>query len=194
MMENSVWTHLFKWVLWIIIMAIVMGWLGRNRLRNRNPDDSRKLAQPPGILITGSVCFLIFTGFAVVSNSFSNETTTWWTTAIFAGFALLGLFIIIDFFMNKHDVSEDGILYRKLNGKRILIRWTELASVKYAPVMKWFVLKSRTGAVARISVMLMGLPEFASLLLDHTSHEIIDQRTREILKTTAKGNPPAVWM
>jgi hypothetical protein len=41
--------------------------------------------------------------------------------------------------------------------------------------------------------MLIGLPEFAHLLLRHAPAESIDEETEEILRATAAGNPPAVW-
>jgi hypothetical protein len=39
--------------------------------------------------------------------------------------------------------------------------------VRYTPLMKWFRLETQSGNVARVSVMLMGLPEFAGLLLQN---------------------------
>jgi hypothetical protein len=59
--------------------------------------------------------------------------------------------------------------------------------------MKWFRLESQSGTVARISVMLMGLPVFAQLLLVHTLPEAIESNTLAVLRMTAEGNPPSVW-
>jgi hypothetical protein len=59
--------------------------------------------------------------------------------------------------------------------------------------MKWFRLETRTGAVARISAMLIGLPEFARLLLAHAPADAIPPETLLVLEATAAGNPPPVW-
>lgn len=63
----------------------------------------------------------------------------------------------------------------------------------YAPAMKWFRLETRSGDVARLSVMLMGLPAFAQVLLAHAPAEAIAPETRAILEATAAGDPPSVW-
>jgi hypothetical protein len=41
--------------------------------------------------------------------------------------------------------------------------------------------------------MLIGLPEFAKVLLAHTPPGVIDAETLPILVATAAGNPPPVW-
>ena len=101
--------------------------------------------------------------------------------------------MILDYFMAKHQVAEDGLTYRKLVGTRKYLRWSDLRDVRYAPVLKWFRLETRSGDVARISVMLMGLPEFARLLLEEAPEDAIDSGTLRILQATAEGKPPSVW-
>jgi hypothetical protein len=59
--------------------------------------------------------------------------------------------------------------------------------------MKWFRIVTDTGEVVRISVMLRGLPLFASALLANVPVERIEVPARELLKETAEGNPPSVW-
>jgi hypothetical protein len=59
--------------------------------------------------------------------------------------------------------------------------------------MKWFRVESQTGTVVRLSLMLMGLPEFAQLLLAHAGREAIEKSTLPLLEMTASGNPPSVW-
>ena len=91
----------------------------------------------------GLMCFVFFAGIAVVSNIVvPNKTTTWWTTSIFVGFALLSAPMILDYFMAKHQVAEDGLTYRKLVGTRKYLRWSDLRDVRYVPVLKWFRLGS----------------------------------------------------
>ena len=183
-----------QWTLWGLIMSLIMGWLSRRRFRARPTSDAHRLAHPPSTLIMGLMCFVFFAGIAVVSNIIvPNKTTTWWTTSIFVGFALLSAPMIIDYFMTKHQVAEDGLAYRKLVGTRKYLQWSDLRDVRYAPVLKWFRLETRSGDVARISVMLMGLPEFAHLLLAEAPEDAIDSDTLRILQATAEGKPPSVW-
>jgi hypothetical protein len=193
MSDRGWWATALQWTLWAVILALVMGWLGRSRFRRRPVTEAGKLAHPPSTLIVGLACFGFFAAIAIISNVVSNRTTTWWTTAVFIGFAALSSPLILDYFMAKHEVSEAGLAYRKLTGTRGYLRWSELRSVRYAPAMKWFRLETRSGAVARVSVMLMGLPEFAHQLLTHAPAESVDPNTLQILQATAKGNPPSVW-
>jgi hypothetical protein len=65
--------------------------------------------------------------------------------------------------------------------------------VQYAPAMKWFRLETRAGSVARISIMMMGLPEFARVLLKSAPQAVIDAQTLDVLQATAAGHPPSVW-
>lgn len=136
------------------------------------------------------MCFAFFAGIAVISNAFPNSTTTWWTTAIFVGFALMSVPMMVDYFLGRHDLSDEGLSYGKMLGGRGYFRWSELHRVHYAPVMKWFRLETREGNVARISAMLVGLPEFAQVLLRRAPPGAIDDETLQILRATAGGNPP----
>jgi hypothetical protein len=98
-------------MLWGIVMVLVMGWVARSRLRARPPSDSRRLVHPPSTLVIALIGFPFFAGIAVVSNIFANRTTTWWTTTGFMGFALLSFAVVADYFLSRHEVSEDGLSY-----------------------------------------------------------------------------------
>jgi hypothetical protein len=169
-----------------------MGWVAGSRFKTRPHPDSRRLVHPPSTLIIGVVVFLCFAGIAIISNVFPNKTVTWWTTAVFVGFALLSLPMVADYFLGHHHLSEEGLSYGRLTGRRGYLRWADLRRVKYAPAMKWFRLETQSGDVARISAMLIGLPEFARLLLSHAPPHAIDGETLVILQATADGNPPSV--
>ena len=192
-MDKPAWATALQWGIWFILMAIVMGWVARSRHRARPAGKARQLEHPTSTLIIGLVAFAFFAGIAVLSNVYANKTTTWWTTAIFVGFALLALAMVADYFVARHEVSEEGLSYGRLSGRRKHLKWSELARVRYAPVMKWFRLETHSGEVARISAMLIGLPEFARLLLGHAPPGVIDRDTLPILESTAAGKPPSVW-
>ena len=193
-MAAPAWASALQWVLWMVVMGAVMGWLGRSRLRNRPARDARMLAHPASTFIVGFVSLAFFAGIAVVSNVYGNSTTTWWTTAIFVAFAVLSALMILEYLVVKHEVSEGGLRYTRLFvWSRRYLRWSDLRGVRYAPAMKWFRLESRRGDVVRVSAMLMGLPEFARLLLAHSPQGVIDADSRLVLEATAAGNPPSMW-
>ena len=180
-------------LLWVVLMSLAMGWLARSRLKPRPASEARRLVPAVGGLVAGLVGFVFFAGIAILSNVYRNKTTTVWTTTFFVGFALVCLVIVVDYFLGRHVVSDSGIEFARLTWTRGRLYWMELKSVRYAPGMKWFRLESRTGEVARISAMCMGLPEFARLVLAHAPADAIEPETRAILEATAAGHPPAVW-
>lgn len=175
-------------------MAVVMGWLARSRLRSPPQRESGTLRHPASTLAVGLVCATFFFGIAVVSNTIGkNSTTTIWTTLCFVFFGLMSLPMIADYLFARHQVSDTGIEYGRMFGQRGKLLWSDVHAVKFSDVMKWFVLEQRTGSPVRISAMLMGLPEFAKVLLSHVPPQVIDNRTRALLEETRAGNPPRIW-
>src|SRR5690348_15474758 len=181
-MDQPWWGPAVQWTVWGILMALAMGWVARSRFKTRPDSDSQRLVHPPSTLIIGIVVFLFFAGIAIVSNVFPNRTVTWWTTAVFAGFALLSLAMVAAYFLGHHQVSEEGLSYGRLAGRRGYLKWADLCRVRYDPAMKWFRLETQAGDVARISAMLIGLPEFARLLLSHAPPHAIGAETLPILQ------------
>ncbi|TRX55007.1 hypothetical protein [Thalassomonas sp. M1454] len=192
-MDKSLIANIIQWSIWGVLMVLIMGWLNRSRSKKRPENETKILKHPLSTLIIGGVCFSFFFGAAILSNVFSNGTETWWTTAIFLGFAAMSLPLVIDYFAAKHSLSESGIDFGRFNGQRVLVPWDEISSVRYAYIMKWFVIKTKNGKTVRVSAMLMGLPEFAKSLLELSTLVSIDEDTMEILKETRNGNPPSVW-
>lgn len=68
-----------------------------------------------------------------------------------------------------------------------------LAAGALAPALKWFRLETRSGKVARVSAMLIGLPDFARLVLRYAPADAIEPDTLPVLRATAEGNPPPIW-
>jgi hypothetical protein len=193
MQDRAWWITALQWTAWGVVMSVVMGWLARSRARARPASQAHRLAHPPSTLIVGFACFAFFAGLAVVSNVIPNTTTAWWTTCLFVGFAFLAAPMVFGFFLEEHEISEAGIAHRNFAGVRKYLRWSELHAVHYAPAMKWFRLQTQSGRVARVSIMLMGLPEFARLLLRGAPPGAIDAGTLDVLRETAAGNPPSIW-
>jgi Bacterial PH domain len=193
-MSNRPWWALaLQWTLWFVLMTVVMRWLGKNRFQRRRIEEIGTLRHPTSTLVVGLVCFCFFAALTVWSAVTTNKTATWWTTAGFAAFAAMSVPMILDYFMARHRLTDGGLAYRKLAGTTGFFRWSELRSVRYAQMMKWFRLETTTGDVLRISAMLIGLPEFARALLSSAPAGAMDADTRRILEATAEGNPPSLW-
>jgi hypothetical protein len=192
MSGHDLWGPVIRWGLWVVLMVIIMGWVARSRHRPRPASDARRLVHPPSTLIIGLTVFTLFAAIAVVSNVYANRTTTWLTTTVFLGFAGLALWLVVDYFTARHEVSDAGMRHGSVTGRRD-IEWAEVSSVQYSPAMKWFRLETRSGRVARVSAMLVGLPEFARLLLAHVPGRAIEAQTLPVLEATAAGDPPSVW-
>jgi hypothetical protein len=174
-------------------MSIVMGWLARSRKRGRQGADPQVISHPTTTFVIGLACFVLFGSMLVISNVVPNETTTRWTTSVFLGFTLLSVPLITDYFLVHHRVDENGLSYRNCIGRAFFMRWDEVADVQFAQSLKWFRIRSRTGKIARVSAMMMGLQLFARTLLENVPAEAIDPNSLEILDQTASGNPPAIW-
>jgi hypothetical protein len=188
------WGTVLQWTLWALVMSAVMGWLGRTRMKARPAAEAPHLRHPTSTLITGVVGVGFFTALAVVSVVTIEEDDAGWIALAFMGFALLAAPMLLDYYIARHEVSEEGLAYRKLNGMRKFMRWSEVRSVRVATTMKWFRLEDSHGNVARLSFMLMGLPEFARLLLRHAPDDLLEPELKKVLRSTAEGNPPSVWV
>lgn len=193
-MSREWWVPIVQWTLWGLVMAVVMGWVARSRLRERPESERHTLRHPISTLVIGVVGAVFFFGIAVISNTIGkNATSTVWTTLLFVGFGLMSVPLIADYYFARHCVSDRGIEYGRMFGQRGSLRWSEVRNVKFAPGMKWFVLESASGAKVRVSAMLVGLPEFAWFVLTHVPAEAIEPATRAVLSETKGGRPPSVW-
>jgi hypothetical protein len=191
--DRGWWVELLKWSLSGIVMTAVMAWLARYRMRAAGGREPGRLVQPVSMLIIGLAGVAFFGGIAIVSNLYPNKTVTWLTTTVFMGFALLSLPCITIYFTDNHRLSREGLSFTTFYGARRFIAWSDVTAVRYAPTLKWFRVESRTGTVARLSAMLVGLPEFALAALKHVPGPAFDPETAEILDATASGDPPPLW-
>jgi hypothetical protein len=163
-------------------------------MRKRADAELQTLRHPPSTLLIGVVGAVFFFGLAIISNTVGkNPTATIWTTLAFIAFGVASLPIVADYFFARHSVSESGIEYGRMFGQRGTLLWSDVRRVTFSSVMKWFVLELRSGTTVRISAMLMGLPEFARLVLLHVPTQCIEDETRTLLEQTRDGRPPSVW-
>ena len=189
MADQTWWVQFLQPVLWFAVMSLVMGWVARSRFRSRAASRQRILEYPPSTLVIGLSSIGMFGGMAVLTIVAGER---WWLTAFFAGFALMGAPYAFDYFVIAHQVSEEGIVQRRRMGGTTFIRWTDVRRIRYGQTMKWFLVETHGGHVLRLSVTLMGLPEFAEFALAHAAHAI-DGDALAVVEATADGTPPSVW-
>jgi hypothetical protein len=191
MLSHESWIRILTGVpMWFVVMTILMGWVARSRMKDKHPNTLR---MPSSYLIIAIVGFLLFGGTAVLSNVYSNGTETWRTTTGFIAFALMAFVLVMECLVRRHQLTESGLRYGRWFGSSRDLRWSELRNVRYAPFKQCFRLEATSGEVAWIAACLMGLPEFARLVLSHAPSESIEDETKEILQATADGNPPPLW-
>ena len=152
-----------------------------------------RLAHTPNTLAVGVCSALFFGALLILSNVFANETTTWWTSAIFAGFALTGLYVFAAWVKERHDIGDTGMTHRPVLGGPRSFEWTDVQVVSYSHDMGWFRLELTDRNAVRVSALMRPLPEFAQLVLRHARNAYIDPDTGHVLRETASGNLPPVW-
>ncbi|MCF7797970.1 MAG: hypothetical protein K9N11_08470 [Lentisphaeria bacterium] len=193
-MQNDWWLEIVKWLLLAVVFIFIGIGFRRYGFRVRPSPDGTTLKQPVSVLMAGVVGFIFWGGITVISNTIArNETTTLWSTAIFVFLALMSLVLIAYYFFARHHLSPEGLAYGKLYGKREFIRWSDIREIKYKPRRGWFRLQTAAGSGIRISVALLGLPEFAQHILAHVSPERLDNPTRSLLMEIAAGKKPESW-
>jgi MFS family permease len=190
-MERSWWVLPLQGALFAVMMALCTGWVARSRMKRRTGAQAGNLVHTTSTFIIGSVGVILFTGLGLFFVLHPDEGS-WWMTAIVFGLAILGACTVACCFVEDLHVRSEGFDYRTILLRRDDIRWSDVTSVRYHHGMKWFRIESRTGKVARVSAMLMGLPEFARLALEHLPATTLDDETRALLQETADGNPPPV--
>lgn len=194
LMNHDWWVPIVQWTAWGIAMTVFMGWVVKSRLGKRPDSERYTLRHPTSTLVLGVVVSVFFFGIAIISNTVGkNPTSTVWTTALFIAFGVAGLPVIADFFFARHGVSDSGIAYGNMIGQRGNLPWSEVQSVRFSPAAKWFVLEGASGEKVRVSALLLGLPEFAHLVLVHVPTEAIEPDTIAVLQATAEGQPPCIW-
>lgn len=153
-----------------------------------------KLVHPLGTLIFGLVTFGFFATLATCSIVlFAGQTAVWLATPILLCLALLCASNVIAYFTDKHQASADGLQFTPFFRAPTTLLWRDVKSVRYVHSLRWFRIEGPFGSVARISVMLTGLPEVARLLLSAVPERVIEPPAVQILKETAAGNPPSPW-
>lgn len=160
-------------------------------------DQARRshLRHPVTTLAVGAISAAFFFWLAAVSfTTGKHPAATIGTTLCFVALGLMALPMVVDYFLARHQLSDEAIDYGRRLGGRGTMRWAEVRRVRFSPTMKWFVLEDAARRKARVSASLVGLPDFAGLALAHVPPEALDKKTHKLLVDASLGRRPRVWL
>lgn len=188
-MNQPWWIPLLKPILFSVLFYFVMRVIHRRLGQRWTEDASRTLRHQGWVPLLGAAAILFGFGLAIISNTVGkNATTNIWTTSLFVGFGLLGVPLIADYLFSRHRVTDEGIDYGGMFGTHGFMAWKDVQRVTISQTMGWCVLESSSGAKARMSVLLEGLPQFSKLVLEHVPRERIQSEACLFLMQTANGS------
>lgn len=173
-----------------LVVSLVSLIVAARRRQQRAPAAAGQLRHGASTLIVGVVGCAFFVGLAVLSVVFDNGTGGALVTGGLLGFAALSLLMVAEYYRARFELSADGLSYGRLFGARGTIRWRDVTQLTYSRTMKWFRIESSSGEVARVSLMLVGLPEFARTALAQVPSYAIDENAQAMLQQTASGELP----
>src|SRR5579859_7937301 len=172
-MHSAWWTPLVQGS-WGVAMGLVMAWLARGRLQPRPASESRQMMHSRTMLFLGIFVVLFWIVMVIVCFFTEKEDDRLWYVAAFLAIGALSSWFLWEYRFTRHEVSEVGMNYATLFRGRGSFRWQDVESVRFSNINKWFKIRLRSGRPVRISGWLMGLPTFATLLLQHVDHNAID--------------------
>ena len=181
-------------IIWVILMALIMGWLARSRLAPHPGQTPGVLRYPRSFFVVSWVCFGFFVAAAMLSSIFPGKAGPAIVPLIFLGFSLIPIPAIAEFHRVWFRLEADGMSYGRWFGNPRVLHWSHVTEVRYSESLKEFRIEAGDAAKVRVSVMLSGLPEFAETVLREVPEFCMDRETRRVLGRTARGHPPAIWM
>jgi hypothetical protein len=155
---------------------------------------------PLSTLLVGLGGFALFAALLVLSNLYPGidssgrhlEHQNPLVTVMFAGFALLGVYVVLAYLIDRTEFDAAGLRYRTVM-RRGAVKWEDITRLGYSPTAKWLRLETRNGRVVRMSIMLNGLRGFARAVLARVPVDRIDPPARTLLQSAVRGHLPSVW-
>src|SRR5207249_2022089 len=176
------WQPIPQHVVWLIMMSLVMGWVAKSRLKPRAAAGAGMMVYPVSMLIIGLVCVVVFLTMAVLCWLFPGKTGSPIISLFFAGFAMLGVPLVLEYVQVQFRLEPKGLRYQSLLGRRGVLPWSEITAVGYSRGAKWFRLDGQNGQVIRVSAMLTSLPQLAEVVLQMAPQAQMDSDTRGLLE------------
>lgn len=177
----------FKAIFFLVATSVIK-LIGMGRLRKRPKHVAHIVVHPLSTALIGIVWSALCWTFTAMALSSPSEP--YW--ALFGGFGLgmPGVFLVLCFFISKHEIHTQGLTSRRIFGRRREVLWSDVVRIWYSTMRMSFVLDIRDGSRVRISALMIGLPKFAEMALANVSPSAFDETMRATLKATAAGDLP----
>lgn len=166
----------------VILKAVIFGIIYR-KISQTNVENLTKtgknILKPAKYVLWTGIFTSIFCTFCIIIAQ-GNPTFTLWVAILFLLFDVLGLYLIISYFLACHSFDEKGFHYRTTFGKIIFVYWHDLQDIDYSGSLQMFILTDKLGRKFYISTAVTGLRSFAQLLVKNAIN-IQDKDTHLIL-------------
>lgn len=173
-----------------LMMAGVAAWISKARKKSVVSGGELVMRFPRSAMVLALFCVIVSAGLVALTFVVPRQNAPWWAVAGFGIAALASIHFLVDTWVGRYHLTPEGMRYVSVFRGERLFRWDEIKSFSYSTGLHWFVLRNSRGDVARISVMMIGLPAFARLLMERARNVDIDPASIPILKQTASGAPP----
>jgi len=191
---------LMDW-LWMLLPGVVimfvnprlMQWVERSRLRVRPAAEARSLVQPRGVLAIGFGFLVAAAVFGFAMFDWLNVSENSWLYGAVAVLLAPGLWVIAEYYLVRHELKQEGMQFKRLFGRRGEFGWNDVEHVSFNKAMGWYRIVLRSGEKVRISFMLMGLPEFARMLLLHAPRAHVSPAAHTMLQDLAQNKLRPLW-
>ena len=167
-------------------MTLLLGWVASlsKPATNGLP---RALTHARATLVLGVVCTLFCLGFAALAASNESAVQRWAAVPLLAVAVISGVGGVGEALLVRHELAENGIVYRGLWKRYVRVPWREIVSVRWNPWMRWLVLRTRDGRVLRFSVLLIGFNALAQELYERQARLQMSAATLKILADARHG-------
>jgi hypothetical protein len=159
----------------ILVVGIVIAVLQRLSARPAELSrDGTSLILKPSWLYIGIGWLSLILGVGIASVpifTHMKQSDRWPIVGLVVLFAGLGAIVVNDSRGRVYLTDEHVEAFSPWRGK-LVVRWSDIASVKYSPGNRWFVLKDRSGLTIRVSTMYVGASTFADKLRARTAPEL----------------------
>jgi hypothetical protein len=105
---------------------------------------------------------------------------------LIAGFALLGVPIVVITFRGWARVSTDGIESHSPLGTRSRVSWSDVRTVEYSGLRGALVFRDGRGTVVPVSMMAVGLPALLGQMEDHLPRGMYEPAVKKGLQSLGR--------
>lgn len=147
------------------IIELILGWISKGA-RHRATDESGRniLCYGKELKIVGAVVTIFWIALIILVFMGVFEGTKediLWVTALFAFLTTTGIAILIEAYFVRIVYDETTITaYSPWRRDIRMIPWSDIESIRYSGMMRWYICKTKNHGNLILSSYLMGLDDF----------------------------------